>query len=276
MGEVPVGELLALAGVIAVGGVFTGLLAGLFGIGGGAVLVPVLFEVFGFLGVPESVHMQLCVGTSLAVIAPTAFRSYRTHKAKGAALEHVVRGWTVPVVLGVVAGAVLAVWAPAPLFKIVFAAISLGTAVRMLAGGERWRLGATLPGPWLMRIYGWTIGLLSSLMGVGGGALSTIVLTLYGQPIHTAVATSAGLGVPIALTGTVGYVIAGLFHQSELPPLSIGFVSLVGFALMAPISAFTARIGAQIAHRLRRRTLELAFGLFLIMTSSRFVVSMIW
>ncbi|RAI33544.1 sulfite exporter TauE/SafE family protein [Rhodoplanes serenus] len=273
--DVPVGELVVLAVAIGAGGVVTGILAGLFGIGGGAVLVPVLFEVFRLIGVDDEVRMQLCVGTSLAIIVPTAFRSYRTHKAKGFALQEVVRLWTVPVVIGVAIGSGLAVVAPSAVFKLVFAGISLIIAAKMLFASDRWFIAEELPGPAVMRVYGLIVGLLSSLMGVGGGSLSNMILTLYKKPIHNAVATSAGLGVPIAVTGTIGYMLAGIVHMDELPPLSIGFVSLAGFVLMAPISSYTARFGALIAHRLARRQLEIAFGVFLIVVSARILWSML-
>ena len=110
--------------------------------------------------------------------------------------------------------------------------------------------------------------------GVSGGSLSNIVLTLYGKPIHNAVATSAGLGVPITIVGTLGYILAGLHDQALLPPLSLGFVSLIGVAVMAPVSSFTAPYGARLAHILSRRTLEIAFSIFLVLVSLRFVVSL--
>nr|WP_284701292.1 sulfite exporter TauE/SafE family protein [Rhodoplanes tepidamans] len=263
--------MLALA--ITAGGVVTGLLAGLFGIGGGAVLVPVLFEIFRLVGVPDDVRFQLCIGTSLAVIVPTAWRSYRSHRIVGAAMQDVVRLWTVPVVLGVVAGSALALVAPSALFKIVFGCTAGLTACKMLFLGNRFVIAPTLPGRWAMRAVAAVIGLLSALMGVGGGAMATMMLTFYGTPIHAAVATSAGLGVPIAVTGTIGYMLAGIPHMGELPPLSIGYVSLVGFVLMAPVSTWTARFGAVVAHRLSRRTLEIAFGLFLLMTATRILIS---
>ncbi|MBK5960042.1 hypothetical protein CCR97_17790 [Rhodoplanes elegans] len=271
--SVPAGELMALVLAITVGGVVTGIIAGLFGIGGGAVLVPVLFEIFRLVDVPDAVRFQLCVGTSLAIIVPTAWRSYRSHRIVGAAMPEVVRLWTVPVVVGVALGAALAVVAPSALFKIVFGCTAGLTALKMLILGNRFVIAPTLPGPWPMRAGAFVIGLLSSLMGVGGGAMATMMLTFYGTPIHAAVATSAGLGVPIAVTGTLGYMLAGLPHMGELPPLSVGYVSLVGFVLMAPISTFTAKFGAVIAHRLSRRTLELAFGLFLLGTATRILFS---
>jgi uncharacterized protein len=271
---VPAGELAVLAAVIAGGGVITGLLAGLFGIGGGGVIVPVLYEVFRALGVPEDVRMQLCIGTSLAIIVPTTFRSYFTHRAEGIGLPEVVRVWAVPAVIGVVTGAAIAAVAPGAVFKAAFALIAGAIAAKLLFGRDSWKLGDELPSRGPMLAYGYLVGLCSSLMGVSGGSVSNMILTLYGKSIHTAVATSAGLGVPIAVAGTIGFMLAGLPHQAEMPPLSIGYVSIVGFVLMAPISSFVAGYGARLAHATPKRRLEIIFGLFLATMSVRFLVSL--
>jgi uncharacterized protein len=273
---VPLSELLWLALAIVVGGVITGLLAGLFGIGGGAVIVPVLYEVFRILDVPDAVRMQLCVGTSLAIIVPTTIQSYLTHRAKGLVVPGVLRLWALPAVTGVVCGAVIAYFAPAAVFKIAFVVIAIVIATKFLFAGDRWNLGTELPGPVPMRIYGFVIGLSSSLMGVSGGSLSNMGLTLYGKSIHQAVATSAGLGVPITIVGTLGYVLAGWHDRALLPPLSLGFVSLIGVVIMAPVSSFAAPSGARLAHRLSRRTLEIAFSIFLLLISARFLISIFY
>ena len=274
--DIPVGELALLAGSILVGGVVTGVLAGLFGIGGGAIIVPVLYEVFRIVGVPEDVRMQLCIGTSLAIIVPTTINAYRAHLKKGAVIAGIVRQWAVPAVIGVVLGAIIATFAPAAVFKIAFVFIVSFIAIKLLFARDSWRIAEDLPTGLLMRLYGFFIGLASSLMGVSGGSISNTILTLYGKPIHGAVATSAGLGVPITIAGTIGYVLAGLPHQGALPPLSLGFVSLIGFALMAPVSSFTASYGARLAHWLPKRKLEIAFGLFLLAVALRFLASLVW
>jgi uncharacterized membrane protein YfcA len=271
---VPLSELLWLALAIVIGGVITGLLAGLFGIGGGAVIVPVLYEVFRVLGVPDEVRMQLCLGTSLAIILPTTIRSYLTHREKGLVVPGVLRLWALPAVIGVACGAAIAVFAPASFFKIAFVVIATFIASKFMFAGDRWNLGSELPGTVPMTLYGFTIGLAGSLMGVSGGSLSNIVLTLYGKSIHQAVATSAGLGVPITIVGTIGYILAGLPHRALLPPFSLGFVSLIGVAVMAPVSSLAAPYGARLAHRLSRRTLEIAFASYLMLISLRFLVSL--
>ena len=267
-------ELLWLALAIVIGGVVTGLLAGLFGVGGGAVIVPVLYEVFRILGVPEAVHMQLCIGTSFAIILPTTIRSYLTHREKGLVVGRVIRLWALPAVIGVTCGAAIAAFAPPAVFKIAFVVLALFIATKFLFAGDRWNLGTDLPGTVPMTAYGFGIGLAGSLMGISGGSLSNIVLTLYGKSIHQAVATSAGLGVPITIVGTIGYILAGWHDRALLPPFSLGFVSLIGVVIMAPVSSLAAPYGARLAHRLSRRTLELAFSFFLLLIAARFLVSM--
>ena len=272
---VPLTDILWLAMAIVAGGVVTGILAGLFGIGGGGIIVPVLYEIFRALGVPEEVRMQLCIGTSLAIIVPTTVRSYLVHRAKGAVIPQIVRQWALPAVIGVAVGAVAAAVAPAAVLKITFVIFTFSIGSKMLFARDSWNLGTELPGRVAMTVYGFITGLISSLVGVSGGSVSNVVLTLYGKPIHNAVATSAGVGVPITIAGTIGYMLAGWKYQALMPPLSIGFVSLIGFAVMAPVSSYTASYGVRLAHWLPRRKLEIAFGIFLMLVSLRFVASLL-
>jgi len=275
LANMPFSELVWLAVAVMAAGVVTGILAGLFGIGGGIVVVPVLFEIFRIFGVPEEVRMQLCVGTSLAIIVPTTVRSYWAHRAKGLVIPAIMRSWALPAVAGVAVGSVTAAFAPATVLKVAFVLIASMNAAKLLVGRESWVLGRHLPGRLAMTGYGFIVGLASSLMGISGGALATIAMTLYAVPIHNAVATSAGLGVPITVAGTLGYLLAGLPHQSLLPPLSIGFVSVIGVILIAPVSSYTAPFGARLAHALPKRRLEIGFGLFLIAAAMRFAFSLI-
>ena len=271
----PLGEIAWLVLLILIGGVVTGILAGLFGIGGGGVIVPVLYEVFGVIHVPDALRMQLCIGTSLAIIVPTTVRSYMGHKKRGAVIPQVVRVWTVPAIIGVLIGSVTASFAPGAVFKIAFVVFTAFISTKMLFAGDRWNVGSELPGRPLMAVYGLITGLFSSLVGVSGGAVSNAVLTMYGQPMQRAVATSAGIGVPITIVGAVGYAVAGWPHIHELPPLSLGFVSVIGFVLMAPVSSYTTAYGVRLAHWLPRRKLEIGFGLFLMVVSLRFLATLI-
>ena len=192
---VPADELAWLALAIVVGGALTGLLAGLFGVGGGAIIVPILYEIFRILGVSEDIRVQLCVGTSLAIIIPTSIRSYLAHRAQGTLPAGVLKTWIVPIAAGVIVGGVLAAVAPAAVFKSFFAVMAFLLGVKFLFAKASWRIADTLPGRPMMWVYGLFIGFYSAMMGVGGGAVSTLILSLYGQPIHAAVGISAGVGV---------------------------------------------------------------------------------
>lgn len=266
-------ELAFLAAALAGAGALTGVLAGVFGVGGGALIVPVLYELFRILGVPEETRMPLCVGTSLAIIIPTSIRSFRAHQARGAVDMRILRAWAVPTLVGVLAGSFLARYAPPSVFKIVFVVVA-GVSATRLIGNLQWRLGADVPqGPGL-RVFGLVNGVLSALMGIGGGQLATMFMTFYGRTIHQAVATSSGVGVLISIPGAIGYVLAGL-DKPNLPPLSLGFVSLIGVIAFAPVSVLTAPLGVRVAHALSKRRLELAFGIFLCLVSLRFLASIL-
>lgn len=272
---VPLGEIALLVAAVVVAGVATGILAGLFGIGGGAIIVPVLYEIFRILGVPEEVRMHLCVGTSMAIIIPTTIRSYVTHRAKGMVLNDVIRQWAVPAVAGVAVGSVIAYFAPSAVFKVVFMVTMTVIAIKLLFGRDSWIIATDFPGRPAMIGFGFLIGLTSSLMGVAGGSVSNMIQTLYGKPLHNAVATSSGLGAQIAIAATIGLALAGWPKMTLLPPFSIGYVSLLGVAIMAPVSSFTAPYGAVLAHRLSKRQLEIAFRVLLLLVSARFVASLI-
>ncbi|HEY1544518.1 MAG TPA: sulfite exporter TauE/SafE family protein [Xanthobacteraceae bacterium] len=272
---VPMGELALLFGSVVGAGVVTGLMAGLFGIGGGAVIVPVLYEIFRILGVPDAVRMQLCVGTSLAIIVPTAIRSALAHRAKGAVDERVVKLWVLPALAGIVIGSAIAAFAPAAVFRLAFVIIAGAIALKLLFAKDGWRIADAFPGQPGMSAYGLTIGLSSSLMGISGGSVSNMIQTLYGRTMHQAVGTSSALGVPISIAGAIGYALAGLPHQAQMPPFSIGFVSLIGVVVMAPVSTLVAPYGARLAHALSRRTLEVSFAIFLLLVSARFLATLL-
>jgi hypothetical protein len=266
-------EILFLIGALAAAGGVTGILAGVFGVGGGALIVPVLYELFRVLNVPEEIRMPLSVGTSLAIIIPTSIRSFRAHRERGAVDMDVLKAWAIPTILGVFIGSFIARYAPAYVFKFVFVGIAGISSARLLFN-LKWNLGADVPKGMSLRIFGFVNAVLSALMGIGGGQLATMFMTFYGRTIHQAVATSSGVGVLVSIPGAIGYVLAGL-DKPDLPPLSLGFVSLIGIAAFAPVSVMTAPIGVKIAHALSKRHLELAFGTFLLLVSLRFLLSIL-
>ena len=276
-------ELVELALALIAVGAIAGFLAGVFGIGGGAVLVPVLYECFRLVGVPLEVRMPLCIGTSLAIIIPTSVRSYRAHRARGSVDMSVLKQWALPVLVGVIAGSVIARYAPERLFKIVFVVVAWSAAARLLFGRDTWRLGTDLPKGFLMKVYGAVVGLLSTLMGIGGGLFSNLLMTFYGRPIHQAVGTSSGLAVLISIPGALGYIYAGWPAAARFPeiaalqvPFALGYVSLIGALLVMPTSLLVAPLGVRVAHAMSKRTLEIAFGLYLLTMGARFVIALVY
>ncbi len=275
MGGMDVSQLAFLASVLLAAGVVSGLLAGLFGVGGGAVMVPVLYQLFDVIGVPADLKMQLAIGTSLAVIIPTSIRSFLAHRARGAVDEVLLRAWAIPVVVGVIVGAWTASFAPSAVFKLVFVFVAWATALKLALGRNSWSLADDVPREPGRAIIGFVTGLLSALMGIGGGSIVNLVMSFCNRPIHQAVATASGIGVLISIPGAIGYMWAGWARMAELPALSIGFVSLIGAALIMPTSVWVAPIGARLAHRLPKRKLELAFAAFLTLMGLRFLVSLL-
>lgn len=276
-----VSELVELAALLVLTGALAGFLAGIFGIGGGAVLVPVLYECFRLAGVPLDARMPLCIGTSLAIIIPTSIRSWQAHHKRGSVDMEILKKWALPVLIGVIVGSVIARYAPERLFKYVFVGVAWSAAARLLLGKENWRLGDEMPQGFFMRAYGFFIGLLSTLMGIGGGLFSNLLMTFYGRPIHQAIGTSAGLAVLISIPGALGYIYAGWPAAARFPevaalqlPFAVGYISIIGALLVMPTSLLIAPLGVRVAHLLTKRKLEIAFGLYLLIVSSRFVVSL--
>jgi uncharacterized membrane protein YfcA len=272
--DVPLSELVSLSLALAATGLAAGLLAGIFGIGGGAVIVPIMYQALGALGFSEAVNMKIALGTSLAVIVPTSIRSFRGHRARGAVDIDIIRSWVVAVPVGVAIGAAVAALASGEALRAIFAALAFLVALRLLINRESWRIGGDVPHGPIRALVGAAIGFLSSLMGIGGGVMSSTFMTVYGRPIHQAVGTAAGVGILIAIPGTLGYMAAG-WGAAGLPPFSIGYVNLLGVAIVMPLSLVMAPIGVGIAHALTKRQLEVGFGIFLLLISARFAYSLI-
>ncbi|HEY5656947.1 MAG TPA: sulfite exporter TauE/SafE family protein [Myxococcota bacterium] len=265
--------ILPLAATLLATGLFAGFLAGLLGVGGGIVLVAVLFHVFTEFGIDEAVRMHLAVGTSLSTIIFTAWRSVGAHRARGAVDDALLRAWVVPILLGVVLGSALARVLAGPALMTVFAVVALLVAFHMAFGREEWRLADLPPAGAARHVLGATIGMLSVLMGLGGGALGVPTFTLLGVPIRRAVGTAAGLGLLIAIPGTLGFVLAGLGVPGR-PPFSLGYVNGVGFALIVPATMLAAPWGARVAHAVPRTALRRAFAIFLAITSVRMLLEL--
>lgn len=270
------GDLLLLASVLLVGGVATGFLSGLLGIGGGAIIVPVLYQLFAAVGVPVEVRMHLCVGTSLAIIIPTSIRAFDHHRRLGSVDMAALKVWALPVLAGVLLGAFVAAYASSDVLKGVFGTFAILLGLRFVIGLKASGEPRPLPGRGPMSVIGVGMGLLASLMGIGGGAIANMVFALYNRPVHQGVGTAAGLGVLISIPGALGFMAAGWPQMAILPPLSIGYVSLLGALLIAPVSILIAPFGVRVAHSFSRRRLEIVLGIFLTLMGSRFLGELIF
>jgi len=262
-------DLVTLAGIVAVAGLFAGVLAGLLGVGGGIVIVPVLDFAFGIVGVPADVRLHLAVGTSLASIVPTAISSSLAHYRRGGLDVRVARSWSAPIAAGAGLGAWLASRVGSGVLATIFAIVALLVALRMLLSREE-AAPQGEPGPMARRWLPFpvAIGCISAMMGIGGGTLSVPVLTALGLPIHRAVGTSAWFGLWIAVAAAAGFAWLGQ-GVASLPPGSVGFVNLVALAVLLPATVLAAPLGARLAHSLDRRQLRVAFGIFLLITAAR-------
>jgi uncharacterized membrane protein YfcA len=248
-------------------GLLAGVVAGLLGVGGGIVTVPVLEYMLRYAGVEPEWRMHVAVATSLATIVPTSISSARAHHRRGAVDRELARAWAAWILAGAFAGSLLAAQAASTALTAIFGVVAALVAMKMLLPLDHVRLASAVPRGFAGGALASLIGAVSAVMGIGGGTLSVPAMTLSGEPIHRAVGTAALFGLFISLPGTIGYLIAR--PPIELPWGTIGWVSLIGVALIAPATVLTAPFGARLAHRLSKRTLSAAFGLFLLLVSGR-------
>lgn len=260
-------EIAGFLAALAAAGLFAGFIGGLFGVGGGTVIVPALYHVFGLLGVPDDVRMHAAIATSLSTIVATSWRSLSTHAKAGAVDFALLRAWTPWIALGAAIGAGVAGFSSDQALLIVFGIGMLLVAANMGFGREDWRLASEVPTGWLRGIIAASIGAFSAMMGVGGGTWGVMMMTLSGRTIHQAVATASGFGAAIAVPAALVNVITG-WERPGLPFLSAGYVNLIGFALLALLTMATAPYGARLAHRLDRAVLRRAFAIFLALTAA--------
>lgn len=261
-------DLLMLALAMLVAGAIAGVLAGLFGIGGGVIIVPVMEFALSFFGVDITIRMHIAVATSLAIIIPTSIASSRAHHSRGAVDIDLVKRWALFVLVGALLGAYLAAGFHGRVLSGIFAVFALLVAAKLIFHVSDRAIAEEVPRGMAVTLIPTGIGTLSSMLGIGGGTISVMILTLFGQPIHRAVGTASLFGLVISLPGALGFVWLG-WDDPRLPPFMLGYVSLVGFALVAPMTVLAAPIGVKIAHGLSRRTLSLAFGIFLLIASGR-------
>jgi uncharacterized membrane protein YfcA len=267
----PLSEILTLFAAILAAGLFGGLVAGLFGVGGGTVIVPVLFYAFTVLGLGGESNLHVAIGTSLMTIVATSWRSLSAHRSHGAVDEQVLKTWTPWVGIGALIGAAIAGFTSMGGLAIVYGVCLAVVAAQMGLLPERVTLAKDLPTGWIRRGLGTGIGLLSAMMGVGGGSFGGMLLTLCGRPIHQAVATASGFGIAIGAAATVGFAVFG-WDAPGRPPLSLGYVNVPAALLMALLTTLVAPYGARLAHSLDKRVLRKAFAVYLLITAGLVMV----
>ena len=261
-------DLLPLVSMMLATGAISGVMAGLLGVGGGIVIVPVLEIALSMLEVDSSIRMHVAVATSLAIIIPTSVSSARAHSKRGAIDFGLVKRWAAPIFLGSVMGTLLASQVDSSVLAAVFSGVAILVAMKMLLPMTNVAWAADVPRGILAPALPTLIGTLSSMMGIGGGTLSVPVLTLLNQPIHNAVATAALFGLLISIPGAFGFILTGLGNPL-LPAGSLGYVNIIGFACIAPLAVLMAPLGAKLAHKLSKRHLGFAFGSFLMLIACR-------
>ena len=259
-------------------GVFVGFFAGLLGIGGGAVMVPILSLTFVQLGFSTEHVIHMALATSMATILPGAFASARTHHAHGAVNWRVVKQMTPGILMGTLAGTVFAYFSSTTFLKYFFVGFICFLATQLLfnikprtVNGAQ-STGHALPKLGGMLLFGALMGFVSSLAGIGGAVLTITFLTWFNVKIHEAIGTSAAVGFPIALAGTVGYIATGMLDH-DLPKWSVGYVYIPAFIGIAITSFLVAPIGAKLAHRLPVESLKKVFMVFLLVLAIKMVVS---
>lgn len=251
--------------IIAIGG-FAGVLAGLLGVGGGIVLVPAFYFTFESLGYGGPELMQICLATSLATIIVTSVRSVMSHHKKGAVDWDILKNFAPGIVVGAVIGVAVASALRSTTLQVIFGSLAVLIGLYMAFGNSGWRIAPEMPTGRLKIIFAPIIGFLSVLMGIGGGSFAVPTMTLYGRPIHKAVATAAGFGVLIALPSVIAFLFVPIPPEFR-PPFTVGAVNLPAFLIVICMTLMTAPLGARLAHAMDPKPLKRFFAFFIIVVA---------
>ncbi len=253
-------DLLPMLALLLAIGAFAGLVAGLLGVGGGIILVPAFYYAFAGLGYEGPDLMQVCLATSLATIIVTSLRSVLAHHRKGAVDWPVLKGWAPGIAIGAVLGVLAVAQLRTPVLQAIFGCLALVVAVYLGLGRTEWRLGKAMPAGAGRAALSPLVGFLSVLMGIGGGSFGVPLMSLYGMPIHRAVATAAGFGVVIAVPSVAGFLLTA---AEAPPPYTVGSVNLPAFAVIIAMTLVTAPWGVKLAHAMDPKPLKRVFAVFL-------------
>jgi uncharacterized membrane protein YfcA len=252
--------LLPMIGILLVIGAFAGVVGGVFGVGGGMVLVPAFFYAFGHLGYESDQLMQVCVATSMATIVITSMRSVSSHNKKGAVDWEVLKTWGPTLVIAAAVGTFVASRVSSLTLQAVFGALAGLAGLWMAFGRDTWRLGDAMPTQPVRSVLAGAVGFFSAMMGIGGGTFGVPLMTLYAMPIHRAVATASGFGMLIAVPSVLGFL---LLPVPDAPPYTVGAVNLPAFLVVIGTTLLTTPLGVRLAHAMNPKPLKRAFAVFL-------------
>jgi uncharacterized membrane protein YfcA len=261
-------EILILIVSMLAAGSLAGLVAGLFGIGGGLVVVPTLITLFTWLKVAPEHIMYLALGTSLSTVIVTSLRSTQAHYKKGSVDFSLIKSWAPYVALGVLIGVIGATNLRSKTLIFCFAGFISVLAFKFIFPNifKHIKFGDSMPEGIVKYLLGIFLGSSSALFGIGGGSIVVMIMTFFGRSIHQGIGTASGFGVLIATLGTLSYMVAGM-NQVKLPFSSIGYVNLIAFISIICTSSFTAPLGAKLAHKLDPMVMKRIFGVYLLFTA---------
>ena len=259
---------MTFAGTLLGAGMIAGILAGLLGVGGGIVIVPVLFLLFPIFGIDGDVLMHLAVGTSLATIVPTSIVSARSHHKKGGVDWALLKSMAPAIFVGALGGAYFGTVVKGEVLTLIFAVIAMLVAVNMAVRKDGTTVFQALPTGLGRQVIGLLLGGFSVVMGIGGGTLGVPTLTAFNYPIRRAIGTASAIGLVIAVPGSLVFIVSGLGNP-DLPPGTLGYAHILAACLIVPATMLMAPVGAKLAHIIQPRYLRWAFAVFLLVTSLR-------
>jgi len=261
-------QIIFIVTVMATSAVVVGFMAGFFGIGGGLIMVPILFYMFSFVGVEQTIIMHLAIGTSFSIIIPTSIISTMTHMKFKAVDLSIVKTFGAFVAIGVVLGTIFAVSLKTSSLVLFFSIMTMSFAIYFLMAKEKINTSVREINLIYRVVCGFLSGFLSAPMGIAGGVINTPILKMFGYPIKVAIGSSAAVGFLIALIGAIGFAISGSYLNTNVP-LSLGFVNLPTFLIFVPITMFMAKVGAKTVHKFDKRIIGKLLGIYLFIISCK-------
>ncbi|MDB5542503.1 MAG: rane protein [Devosia sp.] len=264
-------DMLLLGGGLVGASIVAGIVAGLLGVGGGIVIVPVLYWLFTFTHFPEDLAMHMAVATSLATIITTSISSMRAHHKRGAVDFQLLRRWAPALAVGALAGGLAARFFEPAVLTGIFGTVGILVAVNLTIP-KPLVIAEHLPPNPVQVVIATVIGFVSSLMGIGGGTLGVPTMAAFNYPIHRAVGTASAFGLVISIPAVIGFIVSG-WDIPGRPPLSLGYVSLIATAIILPFTTYFAPLGARLAHALEPKWVKRAFAIFLTLTAIKMLMS---